>query len=82
MANCIECSSFDPYYKGGWCDCHECETSPSNSCPDGDYNGAHIDGNASKICRTCSSFCTTSRGEWCDYHECTVNGDSYCSDWS
>ena len=82
MARCIECSSYNPYYRGGWCDYHDRETSPSDSCACSDCNGSHIDDDSSKVCRTCESFDPNYCGGYCDYHECTTNSDSYCSSWS
>lgn len=82
MSRCIECSSFDPYYKGGWCGYHDRETSPSDSCSNSDYNGTHLDDNPSKVCKTCESYDPYCNGGYCNYHECTTNADSYCLDWS
>ena len=81
MARCIECSSFNPYYKGGWCNYRDCETSPSDSCGSSDYDGSHLEYDDEKVCSTCSSY-SSSRGGWCDYYECRTNPNSYCSDYT
>lgn len=82
MAHCIECSSFDPYYKKGWCNYHEKETSPSDTCAHSDYSGAHTEYDSTKVCKTCEAFDSYYMGGYCDYHKCSTNSYSYCSDWS
>lgn len=82
MANCANCSSFDPYYKSGWCDANNEETSPSNWCPKCDCRGSHEEFDSNKVCSTCDSFDPYTRGGYCNYHRCTTNRNSYCSDYS
>lgn len=78
MPRCANCSSFDPYYKNGWCDEPKKRVSPSDSCSKSDYNGSHEEYDSKKTCSTCTSFDPYTRGGYCDYHKCTTNSSSYC----
>lgn len=75
MPRCISCSSFDPYYKGGWCDYHGSVTSPDDSCNKSDWGGSHNEDGSGKTCSNCRSY---SNG-WCEHYRCETNSDSYCS---
>lgn len=78
--SCVGCSSFDPYYRGGWCDYHGCSVSPSDDCIDADSYGKHNEYDANKVCSSCRYFDPYARGGWCDCNHCTTNSGSYCSD--
>lgn len=78
MPRCVSCSSFDPYYKDGWCSYHGRATSPGGECSMSDWGGSHEEYDANKVCATCTSY---SSG-WCDYHRCETNSSSYCSDYT
>lgn len=80
--SCARCSSFDPYYKGGWCNYRSEETSPGGYCSSCDSDGAHPEYDSEKVCSSCRYYDSYTRGGWCDYHSCTTNSESYCSGFS
>lgn len=79
MKNCSQCNSFDPYYKGGWCDWHKCTTSPNSSCNVADDNG----GGFKKFqCCTCYWYDSNYHGGWCDKYKTDVYASSSCNSWT
>ena len=74
--SCLTCSSFDPYYRGGYCNYHRCDTSPSGSCSSEDSRGG---GFSNHTCSTCSSFDPNYHGGYCNYHRKDVYPSSSCS---
>lgn len=76
MASCVGCSSFNPYYHGGYCNDYEHDTSPNGWCPHCDDRGSHPEFDAEKVCKNCDTY----RNYRCTYHKCSTNPESYCSD--
>ena len=73
---CVNCSSFDPNYHGGYCDYNKRDTSPNSSCSHEDSRGG---GNSKYTCDTCRSFDPNYHGGYCDYHKCDTYPSSTCS---
>lgn len=73
---CVNCSSFNPYYSGGWCDYHGRKTSPNDYCSVGDYKG-NTQSTVDKRCGTCMEY----GNYYCRYLREEVSPDNVCNRW-
>lgn len=76
MSCLSNCSSYDPNYKGGWCNFHGRETSAGDTCSNEDSRGGN-NGDSNRSCSNCDDY---SNG-YCNDLNQYVNSGNVCSKW-
>ncbi len=77
--SCLTCSSFDPNYKGGYCNFHRCSVSPTGTCSKEDNKSNSYDYHT---CSQCESFDPDYKDGYCNYWKEKVTPSSTCSRFS
>lgn len=74
--SCLTCSSFDPFYHGGYCDYHKRDAFPDSSCSKEDSKGG---GFSKYTCSTCRYFDPNFHNGYCNCYKKDTYTSSSCS---